>query len=162
MFMDEGLAIGLTSYAGMVREAAGDSAESALTETASVVAKVSSMLAQGVDEAPTIRPVLDLTDITTGVAAMNGMLPGAYGMRVNGIMPTLSTARANAISENQPTAGSADVVNAVNSLAARLDLLEETMSGLNVVLDTGATVGGLAPAMNKEFGSQSLLDERNI
>ncbi len=162
MFMDEGLAIGLTSYAGMVREAAGDSAESALTETASVVAKVSSMLAQGVDEAPTIRPVLDLTDITTGVAAMNGMLPGTYGMRVNGIMPTLSTARANAISENQPTAGSADVVNAVNSLAARLDLLEETMSSLNVVLDTGATVGGLAPAMNKEFGSQSLLDERNI
>lgn len=162
MFMDKGLAIGLTSYAGMVREAAGDSAESALTETASVVAKVSSMLAQGVDEAPTIRPVLDLTDITTGVAAMNGMLPGTYGMRVNGIMPTLSTARANAISENQPTAGSADVVNAVNSLAARLDLLEETMSSLNVVLDTGATVGGLAPAMNKEFGSQSLLDERNI
>lgn len=162
MFADMGLANGLTDYASLVKQAAGDSAESALTETASVVAKVSSMLAQGVDEAPTIRPVLDLTDITTGVAAMNGMLPGTYGMRVNGIMPTLSMARANAISENQPTAGSADVVNAVNSLAARLDLLEETMSSLNVVLDTGATVGGLAPAMNKEFGSQSLLDERNI
>lgn len=162
MFADMGLANGLNDYASLVKQAAGDSAESALTETASVVAKVSSMLAQGVNEAPTIRPVLDLTDITTGVAAMNGMLPGTYGMRVNGIMPTLSTARANTISENQPTAGSADVVNAVNSLAARLDLLEETMSSLTVVLDTGATVGGLAPAMNKEFGSQSLLDERNI
>lgn len=162
MFADMGLANGLNDYASLVREAAGDTAESALTETGSVIAKVSAMLAQGTDTTPTIRPVLDLTDITTGVAAMNGMLPGTYGMRVNGIMPTLSTARANAISENQPTAGSADVVNAVNSLAARLDLLEETMSSLNVVLDTGATVGGLAPAMNKEFGSQSLLDERNI
>lgn len=162
MFMDEGLAIGLTSYAGMVRKAAGDSAESALTETASVVSKVSSMLAQGTDTTPTIRPVLDLTDITTGVAAMNGMLPGTFGMRVGDIMPTLSTARANAISEDQPTAGSADVVDAINALGTRLDMLEETMTSLQVVLDTGATVGGLAPTMNKEFGNMSLLDERNI
>lgn len=162
MFMDEGLAIGLTSYAGMVRKAAGDSAESALTETASVVAKVSSMLAQGTDTTPTIRPVLDLTDVTNGVAAMNGMLPGTFGMRVGGIMPTLSTARANAISENQPSAGSADVVDAINALGTRLDMLEETMTSLQVVLDTGATVGGLAPTMNKEFGNMALLDERNI
>lgn len=162
MFADMGLANGLTDYASLVKQAAGDTAESALTETGSVIAKVSAMLAQNTDTTPTIRPVLDLTDIATGVATMNGMLPGTFGMRVGGIMPTLSTARANAIGENQPTAGSADVVNAVNSLAARLDLLEETMSSLNVVLDTGATVGGLAPAMNKEFGSQSLLDERNI
>lgn len=162
MFADMGLANGLNDYASLVKQAAGDTAESALAETGSVIAEVSAMLAQGTDTTPTIRPVLDLTDITTGVAAMNGMLPGTYGMRVNGIMPSLSTARANAIGEDQPTAGSADVVDAVNSLAARLDLLEETMSSLNVVLDTGATVGGLAPAMNKEFGSQSLLDERNI
>lgn len=162
MFADMGLANGLNDYASLVKQAAGDTAESALTETGSVIAKVSAMLAQGTDTTPTIRPVLDLTDITTGVAAMNGMLPGTFGMRVGSIMPTLSTARANAIGEDQPTAGSADVVDAVNSLAARLDLLEETMSSLNVVLDTGATVGGLAPAMNKEFGSQALLDERNI
>ena len=82
MYSDLGLAKGLTKYAGVVQGSSEDLASSAITSLSNSLSVMPSIM-DGIDDQPTIRPVLDLTDIENGVSTMNGMF-GSETVNANG------------------------------------------------------------------------------
>lgn len=53
-----------------------------------------------------------------------------------------------------------DVVSAIRELRSDIDGLKDSMSNLQVVMDTGATVGALAPGIDRELGKKSTFTKR--
>ena len=72
-YVDEGLAGGISSYASKVDDAVEDVGYGAINSMSSVIASISDAISNDMDSQPTIRPVLDLTDVVRGASAINGM-----------------------------------------------------------------------------------------
>ena len=73
MYSDMGFANGLKSYAHLVTNQSTEVGSSALDSIKSAVAKVSDLIENGIDAVPTIRPVLDLTDIESEISRIGSM-----------------------------------------------------------------------------------------
>ena len=75
-------------------------AESATKGLSNAVSKIATLIDSGIDTTPTIRPVLDLTEIQNGSAAMADLMSTLSGRPVEG---TVSIAAKTASSMNRPT-----------------------------------------------------------
>lgn len=75
-YSDEGFALGLLNNADVVEDASGSIAEKALDSIRGVLSSISAYLSSDIDSQPTIRPVLDLTDIQNGAMRVNSILSG--------------------------------------------------------------------------------------
>jgi len=76
MYSDEGLARGLRDYSGRVGSAAEALGRGALDNVQSAIEFVKDMLNEGLDDGPTITPVLDLSNVASGAGAIDGLLNG--------------------------------------------------------------------------------------
>ena len=70
-YSDEGFAQGLRYYSGVVRSSAEDLGGQALNSLKTSIAMISQAVSDDIDYQPTIRPVLDLSDIQTGVKTLD-------------------------------------------------------------------------------------------
>lgn len=75
-YSDEGFALGLLNNADVVEDASGSIAEKSLDSIRGVLSSISAYLLSDIDSQPTIRPVLDLTDIQNGAMRVNSILSG--------------------------------------------------------------------------------------
>ena len=78
-FSDEGLAQGLLNNAGMVSDAGSEVSKAALNSVVGIVKQISDALDESIDYQPTIRPVLDLTDVQNNANALDMILPEYSG-----------------------------------------------------------------------------------
>jgi tape measure domain-containing protein len=92
-FADQGLAGGITKFAGVVLTSIKDLGKNAVTGFSSVIGRISDAVDGGMDVAPTIRPVIDITDIEKG----NEEIRRLFGDDP-GLSPSLSTTKARSIS----------------------------------------------------------------
>jgi hypothetical protein len=74
-YADQGMAIGLTSYAGVVNKAASGMAEGALDEVSSVMSRIGESISGDIDMSPVIAPVIDLDQFRKDAAQMQGAMP---------------------------------------------------------------------------------------
>lgn len=82
-FIDEGLALGLGDYADKAAASAEDMGNGVTDAVSEAIARAYDLMENGVDMDPTIRPVLDLSNIQNGVGLMNGMLDGDYAINAS-------------------------------------------------------------------------------
>ena len=73
-FIDEGLSRGMQKNTWMVSDATEEVGDTAIDGMSKVISDISEVVENGIDYQPTIRPVLDLTNVTEGIDTMNGML----------------------------------------------------------------------------------------
>lgn len=73
-FIDEGLSRGMQKNTWMVSDATEEVGDAAIDGMSKVISDISEVVENGIDYQPTIRPVLDLTNVTEGIDTMNGML----------------------------------------------------------------------------------------
>jgi hypothetical protein len=81
-FLDEGLAIGIDKYANTVSDSSEDMAYAAVDTVSNAIASIADLVDEQMDTNPTIRPVLDLTDVVNGASAMNDMLSSDRAVRL--------------------------------------------------------------------------------
>ena len=109
-FFDQGLANGIISYMSDVYKAAQNVGNRAKSGLSNAIAKVSDIINSDMDTQPTIRPVLDLSEVTNGVGALNSMLnSSSYAVAAN----------VGAISSNfrgRIQNGNTEVVSAIDKL----------------------------------------------
>jgi hypothetical protein len=74
MYADQGFAEGVMKYAGLVDSATANLGNRAINGLSSVISNISDAISGNVDMNPTIRPVVDLTDITKGGLAIDKLL----------------------------------------------------------------------------------------
>lgn len=110
------------------------------------------ILADGIDDALTITPVLDLSQVTAGASKIGSLLGGnTIGGSLN-LANDIQTGKGVTIIQNSGENKSPDVVEAINSLNAKMDAVTATLSNLRVVMDTNALVGQLAGPMDRRLG----------
>lgn len=72
-YLDEGLAIGLEDYASKAEDASEYVGKSVVNSMSSTLSNIADLVSDEMDAEPTIRPVLDLTDITNGINTIDDM-----------------------------------------------------------------------------------------
>ena len=85
-FIDEGIAIGLRKFAGQVGDSATDVGKTAIKSLSNTLSDISGMVEDEVNAQPTIRPVLDLSDVESGVRSLDTMFSETQAIRVNASM----------------------------------------------------------------------------
>lgn len=112
-YLDEGLAIGMEDYAYEAVDATENVANS-ITDT---ISSIADMVNSDIDAEPTIKPVLDLSNITDGVNQMDGMLSANR---------TINLAASSSGSINNRVTAQQEMAMAFESLKATLsDLASE-------------------------------------
>lgn len=82
-YSDEGFAVGLKEYSNVVSETAGNVGNDALDSLRDSIARISDAINGKIDMQPTIRPVLDLSDIDAGASKLNALLNRNQALSIN-------------------------------------------------------------------------------
>ena len=94
-FIDEGLAIGLSNYSYTSENAAESMSEDVLGMMQNAITRAAQWANSGVDASPTIRPILDMSELQKQASSINGMF-GSETIGVNANMASGIASRMNA------------------------------------------------------------------
>lgn len=133
---DEGLIVGIKKFAGKVSSAASNVGSVAFNGIKGAMSRVSDLANSDINSQPTIRPVLDLSDVSAGADAINGMFamnPSVGVMSNIGAISSLMNGRQNGVND--------DVVSAINKLGKTLGGLSGDTYNVNgITYDDGSNI----------------------
>ena len=140
----EGFALGLGMFGSEIEDSAIGMANTAIKATRSAMSTVLDALNSDMDSQPTIRPIMDLSDVKTGANAIHGMLNGVQtvGVRtnLNAISSTVNGKLQNGTND--------DVVSAINKLNDRLgNIRGDTYTFGNFTYDDGSNISDTIKAL---------------
>jgi hypothetical protein len=103
-YFDWGMAVGLDKYSAMSEKSAAKMGTNAVSSLSSAISGISSVLDSNLDTAPTIRPVVDLTDIKIGAQSIDNMLSQTKSIDLSGTRSIV-----NKVAQDQSSTGSGSV-----------------------------------------------------
>ena len=162
-FMGQGLAIGFSNQKGIVENAATEVTDSAIDSATNAMALFTQLMSQDIDANPTITPVVDLSNVTAGSAAINGLLAGDKELSLAGAGGDYS---GKTIPGNNGTTGDyrgqdlTFINTAIQGLGARIDAMGARISQMQIVMNTGALVGQVTDGINKNLGQKTIYGRR--
>ena len=111
-WLGEGLIIGIDKMKSKVYDAGHSLGDTATSTISYAVSRIADAIDSDIDAQPTIRPVVDLTDVESGAATIGGLLSGRRTLSID-----TSTASAAAASmSGYQNRGNSDVVSAIKGL----------------------------------------------
>lgn len=157
---DAGIANGISDYASSVTSVSGDMADSTVKAAEYGLSTFSQSLIDDTNMTPVIRPVLDLSEVQAGA---NG-IGGYFGNHTIGIGSTNLANRISskdAVNRQAAEAGSnANLGMTIMNLNERINQLDDTISNMKVVMDSGALVGQIGPGMDRYLGRRQIMSRR--
>lgn len=181
-FVTEGLAIGIEGNTELVANASENLASTAISGLKDAIKAATNLTDLGIDINPTITPILDLSNIEAGSTQLDKLTNGWNGIGIS-TSSTLASSAANSFNKTsmakasmalETQNGLSLLKSVINSLESResdekLDTIVGMMTEFmpligqgQVVLDTGATVGALAPRMDAELGRRASMRGRHV
>ena len=136
-YIDEGLIQGLDKYSSGVSKTTNNIGKDAIDGMSRAISHISDLINGDIDTQPTIRPVLDLSDVKSGAGAISGMIGdgGIIGLRAN------VNAISSMMNQNRQNGTNDDVVSAINKLNNSLNKLEKPSYVINgITYDDGRNV----------------------
>ena len=134
-YMDEGLAIGLTKYAGIVTKEAVAVSEGTINAVSNTLSRISDKLMDNVDSQPVIRPVVDLSNVEEGSRTIGSL------MNTAGTIGMSSRALSNNIGRIQNGVTNGDVVSAIKDLQSQIANTGNTTYQINgITYDDGSNI----------------------
>ena len=125
----EGFAMGIDNLSGLVKSSSVGMANTALDNVKNSISRIADAVSGDIDYQPTIRPVLDLSDVRSGVDTMGNMLN--FGSSV-GVMGNIGAINSMMKTRGQNGAN-ADVVSAIGKLGKSLGNVGNTSYNINGV-----------------------------
>jgi hypothetical protein len=145
-WIGEGLIIGMDRMANSVYNAGDSIGSGTISSISNSIGKISSLIESGIDAQPTIRPVLDLSDVQAGVNTMGSMLNigGSVGVTSNlGAISTMMRGRGQNGTNN-------DVVSAIDKLNRKMDNIGNTTYQINgVTYDDGSNIASAVQTITR-------------
>ena len=111
----EGFAMGIDKLGGMVKSSSENMANTAFDGTRNALSRITDIIEGNVDTQPTIRPVLDLSEVSAGAGAINGM----FGMTPSVKMLANVGSISSMMNKNQNGTND-DVISAIKDLGSKL------------------------------------------
>lgn len=135
-YAGEGLVIGLDSYGSDVYKAGFGMGELANSGITKAIRNISETVTDNIDANPTIRPVMDLSDVRSGVRTLNGMIGSGSTIGAVGTISTMMSRRGQNGVESE-------VVSAINKLRKDLGNVGNTTYSINgITYDNGSEIAG--------------------
>ena len=137
-FAGQGFVNALDDYGRLSYKAAGSMADYAKKGLTRAISKVGDLLENGIDSQPTIRPVLDLSDVESGTGALRGMFADSD-------LTIGASANIRAISammrQNGQNGANDDVISALSKLRRDLGKIQANNYNINgITYDDGTNV----------------------
>jgi gas vesicle protein len=158
-FIDKGLIQGLDKYSSNVSDATEELGETAIGSMSGAIAKIADMLNSDMDTQPTITPVLDLTNVVSGIGTINKSLNANRSIEL-AARTSIASGSLFANNQNGVLVDNSEVVGAIGQLRGDVSSLSQAMSKMKIVMDSGTVVGEIAPQMDKALGARSVYRER--
>ena len=135
-WLGEGLIVGMDQMTKKVYNAGSDMGKAATNTISSAVSKIADMVNTDIDTQPTIRPVLDLTDVEAGASTIGGM----FGLNPSvGVLANVGSISASM--NNRQNRSNEDVVTAIDRLRKDLsDMPRSTTTIGNITYDDGTNI----------------------
>ena len=153
-FTGLGFVSGLAGYAERSFAAGADMADSAVDGLSGAIAGLPDLLSGEAEMRPTIRPVLDLSDLTGASTQIDSLF---YPLRSIRLAGQASLAFQNASGENRMTVkvDNDDIIEELRTLRSEMAEMTERMERMRVVLDIGTLVGEMAGPMDNALGQRA-------
>lgn len=139
----EGFAMGIDRLSGMVRRSSTNMADDAVKSVGKSISRIAAAVNTDVDTQPTIRPVVDLSDVESKAHAIDGM----FGMTPSvGLLSNVGTI-SSMMNQNGQN-GNSDVVSAIDKLRKDLGNVGGTTYNVNgVTYDDGSNISNTVEAL---------------
>lgn len=137
-WLGEGLVIGMHKMSDKVYVAGNELGKTATSTMSSAISRITDFINSDIDAQPTIRPVLDLSSVQSGVNSIGGMLSGRRTLTIDASSVGSISASMNALQNGSNTK---DVVTAIKGL--RNDIANMPRNTYNIdgiIYDDGTNV----------------------
>ena len=129
-----------------------------LDSVRAVYGYIAKVITETIDLSPRITPVLDLSNIQNGVRDIDGMVGNGYMFGNNYARSMFPGSYAYETSYN--AMNQADVINAITSIKGDIQYLGESISQMQMVLNTGVLVGSISGGVDQSLGQIQKFKER--
>lgn len=119
-FVPEGFAQGISMMGNLVRQSAAAMAKTAIQGTSDVLTRIADSVNSGLDVQPTIRPVLDLSDIQSGAGDISRVFSGDWSVGATANMNAISSM----MNRRNQNGAALDVVAAIDKLRKDIGSME--------------------------------------
>ena len=116
-YVARGFGIGINRDSSVAEEAASSMASGAINKVRSAISDIGNMISNDIDSQPTIRPIVDLTDVKTGAAAASGMFDSLNTIGVRSNLNAITVAMNGKLQNGSND----DVISAINKLGTQLE-----------------------------------------
>lgn len=163
-YIGEGMAIGILDSSNLVASGMEDTTKVAVTEAGIMLAAVSQALAEDMDSQPTITPVLDLSNIHSGMRDFNRNFTG-WSVGIDADRSAAMAYRAmpefsNGV-VNQNGTDLSGIKGQLASIETSMNELGERIANIKIVLDTGVMVGEMSDGVDENIGLKEFYSSRN-
>lgn len=137
-WLGEGLVIGIKKMSSAVYNSGKSIGEVATDSISKSIRAISDFIDTDIDNQPTIRPVLDLSEVEAGANGINNMF---------GINPSVAVmsnvGSINSMMNNRQNGGNSDVISAIEGLGRKLGNISSNTYNINgVTYDDGSNIHG--------------------
>ena len=133
----EGFAMGIDRMSKMVTKSSVGMTDRAVMTVSRSISRIADIVNNNIDAQPTIRPVLDLSNVRSGASSINGMLSGRATL-------TVGTRTANTIAtsmSNRQNGNSGEIVSAIKALRSDIsNMPRESISINGLTYDDGSNI----------------------
>ena len=155
----------VSSYVNEVKSAGAEMQASAVKTAQTVAAVLSSEIAAGIVQ-PVVTPVLDLSNVYEASGEIQNGLNAGVSMKlaasVDNYKAVNTLSNLTSSLEKIESDGNRNIVGAIQELRTDVTALNDNMSRLQVVLDSGTLVGAIAPDIDVQLGTMAKLKSRGI
>ena len=136
-YVPEGFAIGIDKMSDVVTASSVDMAKNAIDNVKSSIARMADVVNSDIDTQPTIRPVLDLSDIRSGAGTLSSMLNMGSSVGVLANVRSVSSM----MGQYGQNGVNGEVVSAINKLRKDLGNMERPSYNINsITYDDGSNI----------------------
>ena len=167
-YMVEGLVNGIDNLKDKAVNTVGTLGHSMIKSISSSISRISDVINSDMDVEPTITPVIDLTNVRNGI----GMINGAFGAnRSMNLGMAIAANNQNGNSYQTELFGkmydmaekaNGKLTSAIDSLRSDFNDMASKLERMQVVLDSGALVGEIAPDMDSALGGLAKMNRRGV
>ena len=136
-YIPEGFAMGIDKLSGMVNDSSISMANNAVSGVKDSISRIADVVSGDIDSNPTIRPVLDLSDIKYGAGAISSMLNAGSSVDVLANVGSINSMM-NRYGKNELNR---EIVSAIDKLSNDLSKMEKASYVINgITYDDGSNI----------------------
>ena len=133
----EGFAVGIDKFAWMATDSSIAMTDSAIDSVKNGISRIADAVNSDIDTQPTIRPVLDLSDVKSGANAIGGMFGSKSLIGVTAKVGSIATS----MNQRNQNGGNAELLSAINGLRKDIRNNPSTTTIINgVTYDDGSNI----------------------